>query len=145
MAWTSLDTRNPALRQLVSQVATAASPAMDADVLYNQNELGLLSDPDLQTWLQQRTAASEEPQNPAAPLEPPMLREEDLYSTRTLRWLQQNATSADDKALAKQRYRELLFDLWRKYVAHTGQAWYPPLRNDLWDRYQALVNDPDHV
>ena len=141
MAWTPLTSRAESLQQSVQLAAEQSNPPASADSIYNQNDLGLLSDADLDTWLTQAslTAPAE------APLEPPVLREEDRYSTKTLRWLQQNAVTAADKALAKQRYRELLFDLWRKHVAQTGQAWYPPLRNDLWDRYQVMASDPDNA
>ena len=139
MAWTPLISRAESLQQQLQLAAAQSNPPASAEVFYNQNDLGLLSDADLETWLSQASL----PAPAEAPLAPPVLREEDLYSTKTLRWLQQNASTAEDKALAKQRYRELLFDLWRKYVAQTGQAWYPPLRNDLWDRYQVMASDPD--
>jgi len=141
MAWTPLTSRAESLQQRLQQAAEQSNPPASAESFYNQNDLGLLSDADLEAWLTQAS-----PPAPAeAPLEPPVLREEDRYSTKNLRWLQQNAMTAADKALAKQRYRELLFDLWRKHVAQTGQAWYPPLRNDLWDRYQVMASDPDNA
>jgi len=141
MAWTPLTSRAESLQQRLQLAAEQSNPPAPAESFYNQNDLGLLSDADLEAWLTQAS-----PPAPAeAPLEPPVLREEDRYSTKNLRWLQQNAMTAADKALAKQRYRELLFDLWRKHVAQTGQAWYPPLRNDLWDRYQVMASDPDNA
>ena len=141
MAWTPLSSRAESLQQSVQLAAEQSNPPAPVESFYNQKDLGLLSDADLETWLSQAS-----PPAPAeAPLAPPVLREEDRYSTKTLRWLQQNAVTAADKALAKQRYRELLFDLWRKHVAQTGQAWYPPLRNDLWDRYQVMASDPDNA
>lgn len=143
MAWTALNIRSESLRQQVRACAEATTPPASAEEFYAQQELGLLSDADLQAWIDQRFAwAGEQVQK--ASLDAPPLREEDLYSSPTLRWLQQNALSVEDKALAKQRYRELLFELWRKYVAQTGQAWYPPLRNDLWDRYKVIVSNPDN-
>lgn len=141
MAWTPLSSRAESLQQSVQLSAAQSNPPAPVESFYNQNDLGLLSDADLETWLSQANL----PAPAEAPLAPPVLREEDRYSTKTLRWLQQNAVTAADKALAKQRYRELLFDLWRKHVAQTGQAWYPPLRNDLWDRYQVMASDPDNA
>jgi hypothetical protein len=141
MAWTPLSDRAESLQQHLQLAAEQSSPPAAIESFYNQNDLGLLSDGELETWLSQANL----PALSEAPLDPPELREEDRYSTKTLRWLQQNAATAADKTLAKQRYRELLFDLWRKYVAQTGQAWYPPLRNDLWDRYQVMASDPDNA
>lgn len=141
MAWTPLGNRAESLQQNLQLAAEQSSPPASTESFYNQNDLGLLSDLELETWLSQASL----PALSEAPLDPPELREEDRYSTKTLRWLQQNAVTAADKALAKQRYRELLFDLWRKHVAQTGQAWYPPLRNDLWDRYQVMASDPDNA
>jgi hypothetical protein len=54
-----------------------------------------------------------------------------------------NGRTAADKAYAKQRYRQLLFELWRKHIAETGETYYPKLRNDLMDRY-SLMSDPNH-
>lgn len=143
MAWTPLSSRAESLQQRLQLSAEQSNPPASAESFYNQNDLGLLSDGDLETWLTEAKAIL--PALSEEPLDPPELREEDRYSTKTLRWLQQNAVTAADKTLAKQRYRELLFDLWRKYVAQTGQAWYPPLRNDLWDRYQVMASDPDNA
>ena len=110
MAWTPLSSRAESLQQHLQLAAEQSNPPASAEVFYNQNDLGLLSDADLETWITQASL----PATAEGPLAPPVLREEDLYSTKTLRWLQQNASTAEDKALAKQRYRELLFDLWRK-------------------------------
>ena len=148
MAWIPLPKRPELFRQGLATYALNASPPSTAEAVYDQHELGLLSDADIQAWLDQKTKTTQ-PEvgvtDEAPLLSSPFLREEDAYSTKTLRWLIQNASTVDDKTLAKQRYRELLFELWRKYVAETGQPWFPPLRNDLWDRYKIFANDPDSI
>lgn len=148
MAWIPFLNRPEPFRQGLATYAQNASPPSTPEAVYDQHELGLLSDADIQAWLDQKTKTAP-PEvvvtDEAPPLSSPFLREEDAYSTKTLRWLIQNASTVDDKKLAKQRYRELLFELWRKYVAETGQPWFPPLRNDLWDRYKIFANDPDSI
>lgn len=154
MAWQPYQQRSSEIQAAVQAKAKQADPEQTAQAFYDANELGLLDDPALLAWLGQAAsvqAASvqEQPveQVPASADQPvnAYLREEDLYSVKTLRWLVQNANTPADKLLARDRYRELLFDLWRKYLAVTGETWYPPLQNDLWDRYKSIASDPDNA
>ncbi len=142
MAWIPLENRSDQLQAAVQAKAAEAGTDTTAQAFYDANELGLLTEADLFTWLNESVedpvdqAFATDPAAVAANATKPPLREEDLYMVKTLGWLMQNANTLEDKALARKRYRILLFDLWRKYLAQTGETWYPPLREDLWERYQ---------
>jgi hypothetical protein len=70
------------------------------------------------------------------PLAP--IGESEAMDARSLRWLKHNARTESDKTYATHLYKYKLFLLWRKYIAETGQTYYPKLRNDLTDRYRLL-------
>ena len=149
MAWQPYQQRSSEIQAAVQAKARQSDPEQNEQAFYDANELGLLDDPALLAWLGQAASVQEQPVEQAqATADQPAnsyLREEDLYSVKTLRWLIQNANSPGDKLMARDRYRELLFDLWRKYLADTGETWYPPLREDLWDRYKLIASDPDNA
>ena len=142
MAWIPLETRSAELRAAVQAKAAKEGTDTSAQAFYDANELGLLDEAKLLTWLNKNVedpvdqAFAPDPAAVAANATKAPLREEDLYMVKTLGWLMQNANTLEDKAIARKRYRILLFDLWRKYLAQTGETWYPPLREDLWERYQ---------
>ena len=142
MAWIPLENRSAELQAAVQAKAAEVVAETTAQAFYDANELGLLDEADLLTWLNKPVedpvdqAFAPDPAAVAANATKAPLREEDLYIVKTLGWLMQNANTLEDKAIARKRYRILLFDLWRKYLAQTGETWYPPLREDLWERYQ---------
>ena len=142
MAWIPLENRSAELQAAVQAKAAEVVAETTAQAFYDANELGLLDEADLLTWLNKPVedpvdqAFAPDPVAVAANATKAPLREEDLYMVKTLGWLMQNANTLEDKAIARKRYRILLFDLWRKYLAQTGETWYPPLREDLWERYQ---------
>jgi len=143
MAWIPLESRSSALQADVQSKASQLGQDTTAQAFYDENELGLLDEAGLSAWLSKE---SEDPVDqpfatdpivvPASNLTKASLREEDIYMVKTLGWLMQNAKTLEDKVIARRKYRILLFDLWRKYLAQTGETWYPPLREDLWERYQ---------
>lgn len=142
MAWIPLENRSAELQAAVQAKAAEVVAETTAQAFYDANELGLLDEADLLTWLNKPVedpvdqAFAPDPAAVAANATKAPLREEDLYMVKTLGWLMQNANTLEDKAIARKRYRILLFDLWRKYLAQTGETWYPPLREDIWERYQ---------
>lgn len=75
-------------------------------------------------------------QAPIKPIKP--ITESEAFDVRSLRWLQLNARTIADKMYATKLYRTRLIELWRKYIAETGQSYYPKLRNDLMDHYKAM-------
>jgi hypothetical protein len=143
MAWIPLESRSADLQASVQAKAAELGADTTAQAFYDANELGLLDEDTLSAWLRKE---SQDPIDQAFTPAPAVvaaenatkapLREEDLYMVKTLGWLMQNANTLEDKVIARKKYRILLFDLWRKYLAQTGETWYPPLREDLWERYQ---------
>jgi hypothetical protein len=68
----------------------------------------------------------------------PPVGESEVLDVRSLRWLRRNARTDEDKDYANHCYHTTLIDLWRKYIATTGQTYYPKLSDDLMDQYDLL-------
>lgn len=71
------------------------------------------------------------------------MEESEAFQVRSLSWLRNNAQLSSDRRYAEKKYQEILFDLWRKHVAETGDTYYPNLNDDLLDHYK-ILNDPAH-
>ena len=145
MAWTSYQQRSEQLKQQFVSRLALAEPEAAPEAYYDQHELGLLSDADLEQWIARLAAAPPaEQQAEQPPVEQqvdtatPSYSASDSYQIRSLRWLMNNAETVADKELARQRYLETLFGLWRKHVALTGETYYKDLREEIWERYQAM-------
>ena len=80
--------------------------------------------------------SEEEIDKPIEILQP--IKESEAFEAKSLRWLRKNARTATDRYYATMLYRLLIIDLWRKYIAETGQTYYPKLRNDLMDHYRLM-------
>ncbi len=144
MPWIPFESRSIDQQQQINAVAKGSSPELAPADLYNHNDLGLLADAELTSWLQQSLAQASSSAAPTAEPEPLLeIGESGAFDARSLRWIRLNGRTSADKAYAKQRYRQLLFELWRKHIADTGETYYPKLRNDLMDRF-SLMSDPDH-
>jgi len=150
MAWIEFSARSEEIKKTITSHLQSRQSEVDAESYYNNNELGLLDDASVKDFL--KVEASPQDSVPAEKtlgeiLQPAYLEleEDDLYSVKTLRWLQQNGNSPEDKIHAKKQYRRIVFDLWRKRMARTGETWYPPLRDDLWERYKLMANNPDFM
>lgn len=147
--------RSTLLQARIRAAVQTLQPGQSAEAFYAAAHLGLLNEEALNGYLDQISAAPSSsaapvPQ-PAAPAAPPSatpvappqaFSEADQFQVRSLRWLQINAHSPEDKAFAKRRYQEILFRLWRKHVAATGQCYYPRLSQDLLDYFE-IHSDPD--
>lgn len=134
MPWTPFTSRDIALQQKLEMCVNRDSNGSTTEELYNNSELGLLSDSDLEKWIIDCVEKGAE----QSALGLPSLRDGDAYETQDLAWLRDNAASAEDKAWAEREYRRTLFKLWRMHVASTGETWYPPLLNDLHDHFIAV-------
>jgi hypothetical protein len=93
--------------------------------------------------LQTKLLAESHAQPPAETGELPPIGESEAMDARSLRWIRMNGRTSEDKAIAKRRYQEIIFDLWRKHIARTGETYYPKLRNDMSD-HAMFMADPDH-
>ncbi len=58
----------------------------------------------------------------------------DSRQVRSLRWLMFNGTN-EDRSYSQQLYEEILIDLWKQHVFLTGDTYYPPLQNELYEEH----------
>lgn len=142
MAWINFQQRSEQLKQQFASRVAMAEPGLAPEAYYDKHELGLLDDAGLEQWISRLPAAppattTRAEQHADAP-PAPSYSASDSYQIRTLRWLMNNAETVADKELARQRYLETLFGLWRKHVALTGETYYKGLREEIWERYQAM-------
>lgn len=164
MTWTDLSQRPSQLRELVLR---AIKELGKSPQFYFQEKLGVLSDSELEDYVQRlRTSSSLESvsqgvelatfertgsKGPHKPLaDEPSLNSvesqqdvpaEDIRQVRSLGWLRKNGLTQEDRAYAEQLYRETILDLWCRYVAQTGETYYPPLQNELLDEYTLISNE----
>ena len=73
-----------------------------------------------------------------------MIRREDNRQVRTLSWLRRNGKNKADRDYAEKLYRKTLFELYVKHVAITGQTYYPPMHNEIYEEYQ-LIEDSQNI
>ena len=60
---------------------------------------------------------------------------EDKRQLKRLGWLRLNAEASEDRSYADNLYKQILFDLWTRHVAKTGQTYYPPIQDELLEEY----------
>jgi hypothetical protein len=157
MAWIPFEGRTTGQQQAISSLAAALAPAQDPNFYYNEQELGLKTFEELDSWLADQQLSPEDPEVGqtlnagndiasssafAAQPDDDYMNEADAVDVETLRWLRSNADEASDKELARRFYLWTLFKLWRKHVADTGQTYYPPMQTDLMGEFQ-MISDPD--
>ena len=140
MAWIPLSLRPDQLRTALEQSLNQTGSTLTSDEYYNQQEFGLLTDQALAERLEQLL-----PQAAPAPTEVPPLRtfkEGQAFEVRSLRYLKNSAESAEDRHWAGALHDTLLVELWLQHVVETGETYYPPLADDLYQSYQ--INEDGH-
>ena len=60
---------------------------------------------------------------------------EDGRQVKRLGWLRLNGETAEDRDYAENIYQQILFDLWARHVAKTGETYYPPIQDELLEEY----------
>ena len=151
MPWTPLPLRPAELRQALEQALEKAGVATPVEEYYNAQELGLLSDGQLEERITQlqtpAVAAREVPAEPVPEPDSPALRrtfkEGQAFEVRSLRYLKSQADSAEDRRWAERLHDSMLVELWLQHVVETGETYYPPLAEDLLQAYQ-LHEDEHH-
>lgn len=152
MPWIPLGNRSSEIKDLLEQVRVIQQPNISSDDFYNSQDFGLLDSAQLLSMLftllqgtpslvKNVESGNQLSQPTSFSVEQPVISESEAYQVRSLSWLQHSARTPEDRAYAERCYRKLLFDLWRKHVASTGQTYYPSLRDDLEDAYESLLND----
>ena len=66
---------------------------------------------------------------------------EDNRQLKRLGWLRRNGETTEDRSYAESLYRKILFDLWTRHVAKTGQTYYPPIQDELLEEYNLEMDE----
>ena len=49
----------------------------------------------------------------------------------------------EDREYADQKYYEIVFKLWARHVAKTGQTYYPPLQRELFADFELQLDEEE--
>ena len=140
MAWIPLSNRSAELRTALERWQSQSGSTAELEEQYNQQDFGLLSDAQL---LERITAAVAAPAPAAQAAPAPRLREGDAFEVKSLRYLRNSAKTAEDRRWAETLHDSMLLELWLQHVTETGDTYYPPLAEDLFQSYQ-LQEDGHH-
>jgi hypothetical protein len=140
MAWIPLSNRSAELRSALERWQSQSSSTAELEEQYNQLDFGLLSEDQLLERLTPAMSALA-PSTQAPPA--PRLREGDAFEVKSLRYLRNSAETADDRRWAETLHDSMLLELWLQHVTETGDTYYPPLAEDLFQSYQ-LQEDGHH-
>ena len=143
MPWIPYNKRPANLRQKLEAKIKSSDPEKVAFDYYNAQELGLINDEQFDKHIQesfsfnpiQKAAKMNENANDEQRINAP-LNEGDAFSAKSLRYLKSNGNSVEDRRFAETLYYDILIDLWRQHVMQTGETYYPPLAEDLYELYR---------
>lgn len=143
MAWVPFDQRPQELRQKLEKKLASNGSSQSVIDYYNYNDLGLISDEALNKYIQDASSSTSD--SPLIDIkqghnlqetDEKLVNEGDAFSAKSLRFLKSNANTAEERRYAETLYYEILFDLWRQHVMQTGETYYPPLAEDLFELYR---------
>lgn len=140
MAWIPLSNRSAELRSALERWQSQSGSTAELEEQYNQQDFGLLSEAQLLERINPAVAAPA-PAASAAPA--PRLREGDAFEVKSLRYLRNSAETAEDRRWAETLHDSMLLELWLQHVTETGDTYYPPLAEDLFQSFQ-LQEDGHH-
>jgi hypothetical protein len=140
MAWIPLSNRSAELRTALERWQSQSGSTAELEEQYNQQDFGLLSEAQL---LERITAAVAAPAPATQSAPAPRLREGDAFEVKSLRYLRNSAETAEDRRWAETLHDSMLLELWLQHVTETGDTYYPPLAEDLFQSYQ-LQEDGHH-
>lgn len=140
MAWIPLSNRSAELRSALERWHSQSGSTAELEEQYNQQDFGLLSEAQLLERINPAVAAPA-PAASAAPA--PRLREGDAFEVKSLRYLRNSAETAEDRRWAETLHDSMLLELWLQHVTETGDTYYPPLAEDLFQSFQ-LQEDGHH-
>lgn len=144
MPWIPLQSRPAKIKNLVAEAAKLPSFNLPPEDFYNEFDYGLMSDEQLSKKLLSVHGIS---RNRASITEiaecDEDLRENEASEVHSLRYLKEHAQTLADREWANLLHDELLIKLWMQYVEETGETFYPPLSDDLYEEY-LLTSDDYH-
>ena len=160
MAWITFSNREQTSKDLLDQFLNDSGLQVEAESYYNQNDLGLLTNNELTSKINQlkssikpdsntiresqaikqntNTVESSLPSDDSR-----MISEGDSYNCKSLRYLRSHAETAEDREWANKLYSLNLLDLWRQHVMESGETYYPPLAEDLFKFYEFTQQQGD--
>lgn len=130
MAWLPYASRDAALRDSIDKLHLIEARGGSSEDFYNEKEFGMLSDDQLRDELN------------SSLVDRPRLEEGNAFEVRSLRFLRNSAEQADDRRWAEIVHDSIILELWLQYVAETGDTYYPPMSEDLYQSYQLQQEDP---
>ena len=68
---------------------------------------------------------------------------EETRQIRSLSYIRTNGLTIEDREYADQRYYEIVFKLWARHVAKTGQTYYPPLQRELFADFELQSDEEE--
>ncbi len=68
---------------------------------------------------------------------------EETRQIRTLSYIRTNGETIEDREYADQKYYEIVFKLWARHVAKTGQTYYPPLQRELYADFELQIDEEE--
>ncbi len=144
MPWTPYEQRPEVLRRKLDSKLIESSTESSSLDFYNAHDLGLISDEALIRYIDDfGSSVSEsnlvdvkESTRSSDSGSSQTLKEGEVFSTKSLRYLKNNSLTARDQHYAETLYYDILFDLWRQHVMTTGETYYPPLAEDLFELYR---------
>ena len=140
MAWIPLNNRSAELRSVLERWKNESGSTAELEEQYNQQDFGLLSEAQL---LERITPAEAAPASANQAPPAPRLREGGAFEVPSLRYLRNTAEAAEDRRWADILHDSMLLELWLQHVTETGDTYYPPLAEDLFQSYQ-LQEDGHH-
>ncbi len=138
MPWIPLSHRSVEVQSALEQLRTQAGGQASVEDLYNEQELGMLGDPELLERIassRPQEATIESPAVNTKPANTAPLAEGEAFQVKSLRYLRNSADSPDDRRWAEMLHDSLLLELWLQHVTETGDTYYPPLAGDLRESY----------
>ena len=144
MAWIPYNQRPADLRKKLESLLVSSNNEQSAFEYYNSNDLGLISDEAFSTHIQNTYSPTsnskligiKENIQQQVPDAGAPVNEGDAFSAKSLRFLKSNANTAQERRYAETLYYDILLDLWRQHVMQTGETYYPPLAEDLFELYR---------
>ena len=149
MPWTPLQKRDQALQSRFSEMLLKLGKQDEADDFYNNNDLGQLDSDAFSARVEEIKQGQNSDHSPTITNKSDhektidndssasnQIEEGDEYSSKSLRYLRSHADTPEARQRADLLYSQILLDLWRQYVMESGETYYPPLAEDLFEFYQ---------
>lgn len=140
MSWIPLSNRSAELRIALERWQNESASSTELEEQYNQQDLGLLSEAQL---LERITPAESELQPTSQAPIPSRRSDGNAFDSPSLRYLLNTAETAEDRRWAETIHDSMLLELWLQHVTETGDTYYPPLAEDLFQSFQ-LQEDGHH-